>query len=195
MPARSTKARAAPSIKPTSITRNTGVRRASYVALTRHRDKAELFVARNTAKDVNELARQMARTDERRAASMFHHGLEIAPDPPADREGDPRPLRRPGVPAARSGAAGNSSAGGGDAAAGGARGSGRPAAAGTSRPKGAAGAGDTGRPGPVPGGPGETALVALVLAARAGGAAGDTAAASARAGRPAATERAGVPAA
>jgi hypothetical protein len=44
----------------------------SYVALTRHRDKAELFVARNTAPDLNKLARQMARTDDRRAASMFH---------------------------------------------------------------------------------------------------------------------------
>ena len=51
---------------------------ASYVALTRHRDKAELFVARNTARDVKELARQMARTDERRAASMFHRTQEIA---------------------------------------------------------------------------------------------------------------------
>jgi hypothetical protein len=44
----------------------------SYVALTRHREKTELFVATNTAKDLRELARQMARTDERRAASMFH---------------------------------------------------------------------------------------------------------------------------
>jgi Ti-type conjugative transfer relaxase TraA len=52
---------------------------ASYVALTRHRDKAELFVARNTAADVNQLARQMARTDDRRAASMFHHRQEIGP--------------------------------------------------------------------------------------------------------------------
>lgn len=52
---------------------------ASYVALTRHRDKAELFVARNTAKDVTELARQMARTDDRRAASMFYHRGEIGP--------------------------------------------------------------------------------------------------------------------
>jgi hypothetical protein len=52
---------------------------ASYVALTRHRDKAELFVARNTARDVNQLARQMGRTDERRAASMFHHRQEIGP--------------------------------------------------------------------------------------------------------------------
>jgi len=52
---------------------------ASYVALTRHRDKAELFVARNTARDVNQLARQMARTDDRRAASMFHTGQPIGP--------------------------------------------------------------------------------------------------------------------
>jgi hypothetical protein len=44
---------------------------ASYVALTRHRDKAELFVATNTAKDVTVLARQMARVDDRRAAVQF----------------------------------------------------------------------------------------------------------------------------
>jgi Ti-type conjugative transfer relaxase TraA len=52
---------------------------SSYVALTRHREKAELFVARNTAADVSKLARQMARTDERRAASMFHHDQIIGP--------------------------------------------------------------------------------------------------------------------
>jgi Ti-type conjugative transfer relaxase TraA len=51
---------------------------ASYVALTRHRDKAELFVATNTARDVKELARQMGRTDDRRAASQFHHAPEIS---------------------------------------------------------------------------------------------------------------------
>lgn len=44
---------------------------ASYVALTRHRDSAELFVATNTAANVATLARQMARVDERRAASQF----------------------------------------------------------------------------------------------------------------------------
>jgi Ti-type conjugative transfer relaxase TraA len=44
---------------------------ASYVALTRHRDKAELFVATNTARDIRQLARQMARVDDRRAASHF----------------------------------------------------------------------------------------------------------------------------
>lgn len=45
---------------------------ATYVALTRHRDKAELFAARNTARDVTQLARQMARVDDRRAASHFY---------------------------------------------------------------------------------------------------------------------------
>jgi ATP-dependent exoDNAse (exonuclease V) alpha subunit len=53
----------------------------SYVALTRHREKTELYVARNTAHDVTELARQMARTDDRRAASQFHTLQEIAPVP------------------------------------------------------------------------------------------------------------------
>jgi hypothetical protein len=55
---------------------------ASYVALTRHQDKAELFVATNTAADVKQLARQMARVEERRAASHFHGGQEIAPERP-----------------------------------------------------------------------------------------------------------------
>lgn len=49
---------------------------ASYVALTRHRDKTELFVATNTSPDLKQLARQMARVDDRRAASHFHHTLE-----------------------------------------------------------------------------------------------------------------------
>jgi AAA domain len=52
---------------------------ASYVALTRHRDKAELFVARNTAADVKQLARQVARVDDRRAASMFYHHADLGP--------------------------------------------------------------------------------------------------------------------
>ena len=62
---------------------------ASYVALTRHRDKAELFVATNTARDVTQLARQMARVDERRAASQFYpqqpirSGEAVAPTPAA----------------------------------------------------------------------------------------------------------------
>jgi AAA domain-containing protein len=45
---------------------------ASYVALTRHRDQAEVFVARNTAPNLKELARQMARVDNRKAASHFY---------------------------------------------------------------------------------------------------------------------------
>ncbi len=57
---------------------------ASYVALSRHREKAELFVARETARDLNVLARQMARVEERRAAShFFHKGEAIGPVRPA----------------------------------------------------------------------------------------------------------------
>jgi ATP-dependent exoDNAse (exonuclease V) alpha subunit len=52
---------------------------AGYVALTRHRDKAELFVARNTAPDLKRLARQIARVDERRAALHFHEGADRGP--------------------------------------------------------------------------------------------------------------------
>ena len=55
---------------------------ASYVALTRHREKADLFVARNTAADLKQLARQMARTDERRAASMFYPQQILEPVQP-----------------------------------------------------------------------------------------------------------------
>jgi Ti-type conjugative transfer relaxase TraA len=44
---------------------------ASYVALTRHSHKTQLFVARDTAADTKELAWQMARIDDRRAASHF----------------------------------------------------------------------------------------------------------------------------
>src|SRR3954454_5379020 len=55
--------------------------------MTRHRDKAAIFVARNTAKDVAQLARQMARTEDRRAASMFEPKQHIEQQPvlsPAD---------------------------------------------------------------------------------------------------------------
>ena len=44
---------------------------ASYVALTRHSSKTQMFVSRDTAADMNELAWQMARIDDRRAASHF----------------------------------------------------------------------------------------------------------------------------
>lgn len=44
---------------------------ASYVALTRHSSKTQLFVSRDTAANMVELASQMARIDDRRAASHF----------------------------------------------------------------------------------------------------------------------------
>jgi Ti-type conjugative transfer relaxase TraA len=70
---------------------------ASYVALTRHRETSEIFVARNTAPDAKQLARQMARVEERRAASHFFRvatrwhaepAVEITPNP------SPSPARR-----------------------------------------------------------------------------------------------------
>ena len=61
---------------------------ASYVALTRHRDKAELFVATNTAAELQQLARQVARVDERRAASQFHRQADRQrTQPPPDAGG------------------------------------------------------------------------------------------------------------
>jgi Ti-type conjugative transfer relaxase TraA len=56
----------------------------AYVALTRHKDKTELFVARSTAKDVKELAQQVSRSDETRAASMFYQQEPIGPVRPMD---------------------------------------------------------------------------------------------------------------
>jgi Ti-type conjugative transfer relaxase TraA len=54
---------------------------ASYVGMTRHREKAELFAATNTAADIDDLARQMSRLDEgkRYAANHFHHRQHIGP--------------------------------------------------------------------------------------------------------------------
>jgi hypothetical protein len=51
----------------------------AYVALTRHKENTELFVAASTAKDVTELARQVARRDETRAASQFYQQDPIGP--------------------------------------------------------------------------------------------------------------------
>ncbi len=47
--------------------------------MTRHKEATELFVARNTAKDLKELARQVSRSDETRAASMFYQQNPIGP--------------------------------------------------------------------------------------------------------------------
>ena len=45
---------------------------SSYVALTRHRADVALFAATETARDLGQLARQMARVDDCRAASQFY---------------------------------------------------------------------------------------------------------------------------
>src|ERR1700744_302623 len=55
-----------------------------YVALTRHRDKTEIFVAKNTAEDIRHLSRQMGRIDDRRAASHFRQLGEPVPQQPLD---------------------------------------------------------------------------------------------------------------
>jgi hypothetical protein len=61
---------------------------ASYVALTRQRDSAQVFVARETARDANHLARQMAR-GEVRAASVAWATPEEAAKERTARQPDP----------------------------------------------------------------------------------------------------------
>ena len=53
----------------------------SYVALTRHRENVSLYVATETARDLGQLARQMARVDDCRAASQFHAVDNPEPSP------------------------------------------------------------------------------------------------------------------
>ncbi len=55
---------------------------SSYVAATRHRDETAIFVAKDAARDLPELARQMGRIDEHRSASQFHAdaGSPATPD-------------------------------------------------------------------------------------------------------------------
>jgi hypothetical protein len=55
---------------------------STYVAMTRHSEKAELFVAREIASDLQELARQMARIDDRRAASVYLKKQEFSHEKP-----------------------------------------------------------------------------------------------------------------
>ena len=59
---------------------------ASYVALTRHRERVSLFVATETTRDLGQLARQMARIDETRSASQFHVSDEPKPANPLNME-------------------------------------------------------------------------------------------------------------
>ena len=82
MPARSTKGRGS-TLDQTYLFHTDHWRAASsYVALTRHRAQTQLFVARNTAKNLAELARQIGRRDEQRAASQFFPIKPIDPAPP-----------------------------------------------------------------------------------------------------------------
>jgi hypothetical protein len=53
---------------------------ASYVALTRHREHTSIFASHDTTKDIAHLARQMARVDDRRAASLFVCGEPATSD-------------------------------------------------------------------------------------------------------------------
>jgi Ti-type conjugative transfer relaxase TraA len=73
---------------------------ASYVALTRQRESAQVFVARETARDANHLARQMAR-GEVRAASVAWATRDEVSHVRAERQADPaaadRTAERPGA--------------------------------------------------------------------------------------------------
>ena len=66
---------------------------ASYVALTRQRDSAQVFVARETARDANHLARQMARGEVRAASVAWATAEEVAKERTA-READPATAER-----------------------------------------------------------------------------------------------------
>jgi hypothetical protein len=46
---------------------------SSYVAMPRHREHTTVFVAQETAADMRQLARQMARVDDGRAATQLNH--------------------------------------------------------------------------------------------------------------------------
>jgi Ti-type conjugative transfer relaxase TraA len=70
---------------------------ASYVALTRQRQGAALFVARETAADLKQLAQQMAQTETRSASLAWATSAELAGAPPAIEHAaqarDPAPAR------------------------------------------------------------------------------------------------------
>ncbi len=79
---------------------------ASYVALTRQRESAQVFVATETARDVRQLARQMARGEVRAASVAWatadelppvlrqRAGAELAKGPSAKADGLPAEARR-----------------------------------------------------------------------------------------------------
>ena len=67
---------------------------ASYVALTRQRDSAQVFVAEDTARDVHQLARQMARGEVRAASVAWATADEVRPEL-RQRAGDARQASKP----------------------------------------------------------------------------------------------------
>ena len=66
---------------------------ASYVALTRHRETVKLFVSTEVTRDTADLARQMARHEERRASVAFATAQE--PPAPAEETRQPKPEASP----------------------------------------------------------------------------------------------------
>ena len=63
--------------------------------MTRHREKAELFAAPNTAEIATARPANGPRGDaQRRAASYYHSPAAYRPGPAADGSGDPRQLWR-----------------------------------------------------------------------------------------------------
>ncbi|MBV8915514.1 MAG: AAA family ATPase, partial [Acetobacteraceae bacterium] len=68
---------------------------ASYVALTRQRESAQVFVATETARDARQLARQMARGEVRAASVAWATADEVAAARPSPRQ-DPAERARPG---------------------------------------------------------------------------------------------------
>jgi hypothetical protein len=80
---------------------------ASYVALTRQRESAQVFVATETARDVRQLARQMARGEVRAASVAWATADEIAAKaapqlrqrPPQVQEAAETPREAPGASA------------------------------------------------------------------------------------------------
>ncbi len=68
---------------------------ASYVALTRQRESAEVFVARETARDVGQLARQMARGEVRAASIAWPTREELDQQRPRPPEWEPERDKEP----------------------------------------------------------------------------------------------------
>ena len=63
---------------------------ASYVALTRQRESAEVFVARETARDAGQLARQMARGEVRAASVAWATRDELSQEQKREAEREER---------------------------------------------------------------------------------------------------------